>query len=272
MAEETEVKQGDSKEQQGGEGKEGSAKREPGSGGSTGDDFVSMAKFKGALETTRSQIKKELEAAVGGLRQGLADSIKESVAEILKARESEEGEGAGKKNRKEDERDIELKRMKRELEQIQKQNADLAAQSDKFQLDAKTTRKRGKVTEALAKSGCESPDVLWPWIDARVDFGDDGEALYATVKNEFGGEDKYPLDEFIAKEVREKYAPGLFKGSNRSGSPAAGDAGDAGSKRFKFDWRQVRTNPEILNSKEFQDALDRNEVANAPGERAAIAS
>ena len=158
--------------------------------------------------------------------------------------------------------DLEVTSLKRQVEESQRQMNEMRTQLDQERATTKESNKRSKILDALRRFDCVKPEVAYQVIKDSLQLGDDGQTVFATIKDpEWGAESKIALDDYVRAEVRDKLIPELFKGMNRGGSPAGGDMAGAAAGRYKFTVEQIK-DPAFYRKHrdEIDVALQRNEV------------
>ncbi len=222
------------------------------------DDVITPRKLQAIMSASTSTLEKRLETKLGDLNKGLSDAVKE----VLKAENAAAAAAADDGKGKPTEQEAELAKMQRKLEEAEGKITSLVTNLDDSQKREVATTKRQLIMKALTEANCDRNEVACKFIEDDVKV-EDGKA-FVLQDNGYGAEEHVPLGEWVQGHVREKLLPELFRGANRGGSPASGDGGGDGAKGFKFDWEKVKTNMEVLNSKEFVQAIDAGLVANMP--------
>ncbi len=218
------------------------------------EDVITPRKLQGIITANSASLEKRLETKLGELNKGLADVVKEA----LKA--EKEAAVVGDKTGKPSEQEAELAKMQRKLEEAEGKITALVSNLDKSQQREVATTKRQLIMKALTEAHCDRNEVACKYIEDSVQV-EDGKA-FVLQDNGYGAQESVPLEEYVQSHVREKLLPELFRGANRGGSPASGEGGGDGAKAFKFDWEKVKSNMEVLNSKEFATALEAGQVSN----------
>ena len=218
------------------------------------EDVITPRKLQGIITASSATLEKRLETKLGELNKGLTDAVKE----VLKA-EKDAAAGDDKKG-KPTEQEAELAKMQRKLEEAEGRISGLVSNLDDSQKREVATTKRQLIMKALTEARCDRNEVACKYIEDSVQV-EDGKA-FVLQDNGYGAQESVPLEEYVQSHVREKLLPELFRGANRSGSPASGEGGSDGAKVFKFDWEKVKDNPEVLVTEEFVSALEAGQVSN----------
>ena len=220
----------------------------------TDKDIITPTKLQGIITANTASLEKRLDTKLGELNKGLADVVKEALAaEKSTAKPGDDG-------KKPNEQEAELALFKRKLEEAEGKMASLTSNLDESKQRELATKKRQFIMNALQESGCSKPEVAYKFISDDVQVEED--KAFVMKDNGYGAEEQVPLNDYVKEHVREKLLPELFRGANRGGSPASGEGGGGDSKGFKYDWEKVKTDMEVLNSKEFALALENGQVSN----------
>ncbi len=220
------------------------------------EDVITPRKLQGIITANTATLEKRLETKLGELNKGLAETVKEALKAEREAASGSDGDKKGKPT----EQEAEMAKMQRKLEESEGKITALVSNLDDSQKREVATKKRQLIMKALTEAHCDRNEVACKYIEDNVQV-EDGKA-FVLQDNGYGAQESVPLEEYVQTHVREKLLPELFRGANRSGSPASGEGGGSGSKVFKFDWEKVKDNTEVLISQEFVSALEAGQVSN----------
>ena len=217
------------------------------------DEIITPRKLQGIITANTASLEKRLETKLGELNKGLSDVVKDALAAEKATSKSDDG-------KKPNEQEAELALFKRKLEEAEGKITNLVSNLDGSKQRELATTKRQLIMNALQESECMKPEVVYKFISDDVQV--DENKAFVLQDNGYGAEEQVPLNDYVKEHVREKLLPELFRGANRGGSPASGEGGGGDSKGFKYDWEKVKTDMEVLNSKEFALALENGQVSN----------
>ena len=227
--------------------------------------FMTKEALRGILDHQKRTTKEDLDRITKSFEKLFSEKI---TAEFAPLKDLVSKIPSGKKAKGESSDssdltpDLEVTSLKRQVEESQRQMNEMRTQLDQERATTKESNKRSKILDALRRFDCVKPEVAYQVIKDSLQLGDDGQTVFATIKDpEWGAESKIALDDYVRAEVRDKLIPELFKGVNRGGSPAGGDSGGAAAGRYKFTVEQVK-DPAFYRKHrdEIDIALQRNEV------------
>lgn len=178
------------------------------------------------IEDRFAKLTEKYEASLGEVKKILADSL-----EAQKKQGSDGGKGGPDPN-------FEITKLKKSFEESEARAAKLSAQLVERDEAAKAATRRGALQEALIAAKCFDTESAMLWADkqhALADRESDG-AVVARVKDEYGNPGEISPKEYVERYVKPA-KPHLFEGSNKAGSPAAGDqsGGAGGRSKWTFD-------------------------------------
>lgn len=212
--------------------------------------FVTPTVLQSVLERVKRQQSEELGKLRQEITSALGDSLGEKIAKALEAHSEKARQP--KDQTKEDPHAMEIAKLRSDLDSERKAAAELRTNLEGAQKKEREYRIRNKTVGALSKYECLRSDLVYLGLKDQLHLGEDGETVFAIVKDDYGGDLQIALEDFVRTKVRDDLYPEVFKGSTRAGAQAGGDNGTGGA-RWKFTKEQM-LDPEFY--RQNADAID----------------
>lgn len=212
---------------------------------------MTPAVFKGVLDHQGRQLRGDFEKQLKKNEKAFNERM-QKLEELLSA---EKKKPVGKS----DETPPEVVELKRELAESHEELDKLVKKmTDSKERDTQY-RFETQVKEALVRAGCLRSELAFRVLASELTHDEEKDRIYASVEGEYGREE-LSLDDFIKRKAKEEIIPEFFTASLKSGSAAAGDAGE-GSGQYKFTFDQLK-DPVFYDAhkEEIRKAIDKGLV------------